>query len=181
MSWIKSKRNFPMSVKSCYASYNHVWDLEKNAANVKEDRKSPQESLSEFDKSLSTSVKRWSIICNNNKVSLIPLKPWSFKNQQGSTEVSIEKLTTNNPWIFHYFSQLWDPLARLMDIQALEKHLFHTQVKLILDFTNCSRLYNGKKTINSLLLPCFPMSVVNIETMKVSCWSYWNIKSFPIA
>lgn len=50
-----------------------------------------------------------------------------------------------------------------MDIQAQEKHLFHTQVKLILDFTNCSRLYNGKKTINSLLLPCFPMSVVNIE------------------
>lgn len=155
--------------------------MERNAANVKEDRKSPEESLSEFYKSLSASVKRRRIICNNNKVSLIPLKSWSFENQRGSTEVSIEKLTTNNPWIFHYFSQLRDPLVRLMDIQALEKHLFHTRVKLILDLTNCSRLYSGKKTINSPLLPCFPISVVNIETMKVSCWSYWNIKSFPIA
>ena len=157
----KEKENFPCQLNSVMLGkiINEIWGEKVKLVRrgprkqrksfyqnlkVKTDMKSPQETLSE----LMTNADKlklkdgWSIVCEDNKVSFIRLESWSFRNQRGSTEVRIEKSSTNLEYsIISHGCEY--PLAKLMDMPALETHPFRERVKLILDFIECSKLCSG--------------------------------------
>lgn len=69
---------------------------------VKENNESPQETWNEFITKVNQLQLKdgWSIICENDKLSFIRLESWSFRNQRGSTEVRIEKMSLSRNLVY---------------------------------------------------------------------------------
>lgn len=86
----------------------------------------------------------WSIVCGNNKVSFVRLESWSFRNQRGSTEVSIEQISSSTDLRYSILSHGCEySLAKIIDTLGLEKRNLGERVQQILEFIESSALCSG--------------------------------------
>ena len=149
---------------------------------VKENNESPQETWNEFITKVNQLQLKdgWSIICENDKLSFIRLESWSFRNQRGSTEVRIEKMSLSRNLVYSITAHGCEyPLSKLMDIPSLEKHPLEresTSFWILSSARHCA-LQQTLTLLKSPFLRCCPISVGNIGTMIMSSSRYFRNKS----